>query len=104
MVRTAHAAKNDDLLRKAYGFANWCRTQQAEDLWNAAGVSFYEHLFDAWSDRELILPWLSPEALRDSMPLWQARLNPAQLAELRELIDNRTEHRWREYSTDVQSA
>src|SRR5438552_15545583 len=46
MVRQAHDGNDVDLLRRIYGFAEWCLEQTAKDLWNAAGVAFYEHLFD----------------------------------------------------------
>ncbi len=51
-----HAAKNgnEDMLRQCFDFAQWCFDQDAKDLWNAAGVSFYEHLADN-KDVELIV-------------------------------------------------
>jgi hypothetical protein len=34
-------------LEKIYGFADWCASQKEKELWNAAGVAFYEHLADS---------------------------------------------------------
>ena len=34
------------MLRRIYGYASWARGQPVDDIQNAAGVSFYEHLFD----------------------------------------------------------
>jgi hypothetical protein len=51
MVWHAHDAGDDPKLRAIYGFAAWCREQQSDALWNAAGVSFYKHLFDERNDR-----------------------------------------------------
>lgn len=46
-TREAHIKNDIDKLNKFYGFAEWCFSQKnAHDLWNAAGVSFYEHLGD----------------------------------------------------------
>jgi hypothetical protein len=44
----AEAHKNNDVVRiqKIYDYAEWCSMQKEEKLWNAAGVSFYEHLAD----------------------------------------------------------
>ena len=46
MSRDAHKAGDVDTLRKIYDFAEWCFEQRAKEMWNAAGVAFYEHLFD----------------------------------------------------------
>jgi hypothetical protein len=46
-VRTAHQEGDTETLRRIYGFAEWCSEQKAKDLWNAASVSFYAHLFDS---------------------------------------------------------
>lgn len=56
----AHKANDRDRLEKIYTFAEWCSQQIATDLWNAAGVSFYEHLGDY------------PETLT-AMPQWVKR-------------------------------
>ena len=97
-VKAAHRAQDDVVLRRVYGFADWCRAQRTENLWNAAGVAFYEHLFDTWSDRERVLPWLSPAVIADSWSLWEARLTSEELAELQRSLERRTVHRWREYA------
>ena len=43
---TIEAHKNKDIsrLKKYYAFAEWCFRQKEKDLWNSAGVAFYEHL------------------------------------------------------------
>ena len=35
-----------DRVQKIYEYAEWCFSQKDKKLWNAAGVSFYEHLGD----------------------------------------------------------
>jgi hypothetical protein len=72
------------------GFAEWCAEQKAKDLWNAAGVAFYEHLFD--SHRSLwpeFVRWLSPRVVEDCMGLWEWRLSEKELAEVRRLLAER---------------
>jgi hypothetical protein len=86
-VREAHQAGDAETLRRVYGFAEWCAEQKAKDLWNAAGVAFYEHLFD--SHRSLwpeFVRWLSPRVVADCMGLWEWRLSAEDLAEVRRLL------------------
>lgn len=86
-VRTAHEEGDTEALRRIYGYAEWCSEQEAKDLWNAAGVAFYEHLFD--SHRSLwpeIVRWLSPRVVADCMSLWEWRLSAEDLAEVQRLV------------------
>jgi hypothetical protein len=86
-VLDAHARRDDDALRRAYGFAQWCHHQRAgSDLPNAVGVCFYEHLFDDWSLRQEVVPWLAPEVREAVLPLWEQRLDADQMSELRRLL------------------
>ncbi|MFY9550333.1 MAG: hypothetical protein WAU32_04220 [Thermoanaerobaculia bacterium] len=93
-VEQAHADGNEEFLKRAYGFAGWCGSQNGKDLWNAAGVAFFEHAFDRWNQRHLVVPWLSPQVIADSWPLWESRLNRVQLSELRELFEKRRERKY----------
>ena len=71
-VRTAHQDREVETLQRIYGFAEWCFEQKAKDLWNAAGVAFYEHLFD--SHRSLwpeFVQWLSPRVIEGCWGLWE---------------------------------
>ena len=51
MVWRVHDAGDETTLRAIYGFPAWCRSHRSGEAWNAAGVSFYEHLFDERKDR-----------------------------------------------------
>jgi len=87
MVRLAHAEEDDERLRQIYGFAEWCFEQNAKELWNAAGVAFYEHLFDShpslWHE---VVEWLSPSVVEGCWGLWEFRLSSQDLAEVRRLL------------------
>jgi len=89
-VREAHQDGDLDTLRRIYGFAEWCSEQQPKDLWNSAGVAFYEHLFDShrshWPE---MVRWLSPRVVDDCMGLWELRLSEADMAEVRRLFAER---------------
>jgi hypothetical protein len=94
-TRQAHRRGDDDALRRAYGFAQWCHHQRrGSELPNAVAVAFFEHLFDDWSVREDVVPWLSPVVRRDVWTLWDARLSEPQLSELRQLFDGDTVRHW----------
>jgi hypothetical protein len=94
-VRDAHQRDDEDALRRAYGFAQWCHHQRhGSELPNAVGVAFYEHLFDDWSLRGQVAPWVSPHVARDIWPLWQDRLEAPKLAEIRRLLGHCTAPRW----------
>jgi hypothetical protein len=71
MVREAHDNDDHDLLMRIYCFAQWCHAQEAKDLWNAAGVAFYEHLFDERKYWVEVIPWLSPSVIADCWSLWE---------------------------------
>ncbi|HEX5444517.1 MAG TPA: hypothetical protein VFW87_11830 [Pirellulales bacterium] len=96
-VRQAHQEGDADALRRIHGFAAWCAEQNAKDLWNAAGVAFYEHLFDShrslWGE---FVRWLPPRVLADCRALWEARLSVEDLAEIRRLVAERREPRYAE--------
>src|SRR5215831_14309238 len=61
LLRPAHQENNTLLLQKIYAYAEWCTLQKAKDLWNAAGVGFYEHLGDHPITLENIPQWVKPE-------------------------------------------
>jgi hypothetical protein len=87
LVREAHQEGDTEALRRIYGFAEWCFEQKAKDLWNAAGVAFYEHLFDCHRSlwREYVR-WLPPRVVEGCWGLWEWRLEAQELAEVRRLI------------------
>ena len=87
LVEQAHRENRTDFLSRAYRFADWCRQQKSKELWNSVGVSFYEHLFDEKWMRPLVVPWLFPEVVRDHWSLWEMRLKPQELAEVKALVD-----------------
>lgn len=85
-VCQAHRDGDDKLLARIYALAEWCRSQPEQEIWNSVCVSFYEHLFDeAWM-RPLVPRWLSDKAVADAWPLWEYRLAPDALAEVRALL------------------
>jgi len=64
------------------GFGAWALRQQAEQVWNAAGVVFLEHIFDKPDNFPLVAPRLPMSLVRGVGTLWEGRLTPKQLNEL----------------------
>lgn len=90
----AHEEEDIETLGQIYGFAEWCLSQRAKTLWNPAGVSFYEDIFNRRRFWEQIIPWLSPQVVYMVRGLWELPLTPAELQEVHKLLsaDERFRH------------
>ncbi len=85
--RGAHERGDERELTLIYAYSEWCLNQKSKNLWNSAGVCFYEHLFDMprliWPD---ITPWLSPNVVTACKGLWECRLQTEEMRCVEELI------------------
>jgi hypothetical protein len=70
----AHLNNDHERLKKIYAFAEWCFRQKEKDLWNAAGVSFYEHLGDHEAVFEQMHNWVSREIYQEIRGLLELRI------------------------------
>ena len=70
----AHRHRDDHLLHRIYGFAEWCLRSKSKYWWNSAGVCFYGKLFDERSRWTEVLPWLSPYVVENCITLWSGRV------------------------------
>ena len=86
MAEQAHKNHDTDSLGRIYGFAEWCLHQTDKDLWNSAGVAFYEHLFDERSLWDQIVPWLSTEVISQVQGLWEMMLPREEYQELTKVL------------------
>lgn len=77
-----HRENNNDRLQKIYDFAEWCLRQKNKDLWNAAGVSFYEHLGDQAETRQDIRRWVKPDIYAEIRGLLAARLGNKEMQQI----------------------
>ncbi len=88
--RDAHESSDECELTSIYAYSEWCLNQKARDLWNSAGVCFYEHLFDMpklfWPD---IVAWLSPNVVAGCKGLWECRVKTDDMNHIEELITSR---------------
>ncbi|MGC4035440.1 MAG: hypothetical protein QM764_05725 [Chitinophagaceae bacterium] len=77
-----HKVKNIESLQKIYDFAEWCFRQKSKDLWNAAGISFYEHLGDYPETRQEMRQWVKPDIYKDIRGLLELRLIDKELQQI----------------------
>src|SRR5918994_4421240 len=83
----AHRAEYNARLETIYSFAEWCARQPAKELWNAAGVGFYEHVFDEPGIREKVAPWLPNDIRAVHEGLWQLPLEPDDFATVKKILE-----------------
>jgi hypothetical protein len=96
MAQSAHKVGDEETLKRVYGYAEWCFQQWHTDLLNAAGVAFYEHLFDDRSIWKDVVVWLSPDVFPQIVPLWKFRLSATQFEQVMKLWQKRQVSHWRE--------
>ena len=77
-----HKANDFGRLQKIYDFAEWCFRQKDKDLWNSAGVSFYEHLGDSPETLNEIRRWVKPDIYAEIRGLLELRLSSLALRQL----------------------
>ncbi len=73
--------------------------QGDKDLWNAAGVSFYEHLGDRCPTRQEIPYWVKPDIFEAVAGLLELRMGKEEVEKLRRMYERpretpRKQPRW----------
>ena len=82
VTRQAHIKKDKERLKKIYAFAEWCHQQRDEKLWNAVGVSFYEHLVDTDETYRDFTNWITKEIYLEIRELIRQRADEEQMRRL----------------------
>jgi hypothetical protein len=83
----AHERSDTEDLRKVYGYAEWCFRQRDKDLRNAAGVGFYEHLFNRHPTRQEIPYWVKPDIFEVIVGLLEMRIGNEEVEKLRGMYE-----------------
>jgi hypothetical protein len=83
----AHKEKNTDRLTKFYAFAAWCMRQKEKELWNVAGVSFYEHLGDYEETFTAMPGWITKDIYHQIRGLLEWRLSSEKFQLLEQMMD-----------------
>lgn len=78
----AHICNDTDKLKKIYAFAAWCFSQKNEELWNAAGVAFYEHLGDQEETLAAFTRWIPKNIFINVRGLLERRITTEELKKL----------------------
>lgn len=85
IVIQAHLDHDNNKLSKIYAFAEWCHGQRDQKLWNAADVSFYEHLLDHEETSKQFTNWIKKDIYFDIRDLlMQNKPNEKQIGRLDE--------------------
>ena len=86
LTKDAFQRGDEDLLARIFDYAAWSARRPAKEVWNAVGVSFYEHLFNVartpdWLD---CVAKLTPrDVINDVSALWEGQLSEGELRRLR---------------------
>lgn len=78
----AHDRADGATLAAIYDFAAWCSRQKEKDLWNAAGVSFYEHIVDHPAALRELPRWVPPDVFHSISSLLQWRMGDEEFGKL----------------------
>ena len=84
LCRKAHKSGDAQALEGIYGYAQWCLQQDEEELWNAAGVAFYEHLVDDPITRDALTGWVKPEVFEQVAGLFECRMETGEFRAMAE--------------------
>jgi hypothetical protein len=87
-TQDSHRLRNNQALYRAYGSAEWCLHQESKEFWNAAGLCFYESLFDEQDQWEDVIPWLSPYVVAECSCLWETRLGAEKFEVLKQKLSS----------------
>lgn len=85
LPRCRSAYDNGDAaeLERIFAFATWCSSQRANELWNAAGVAFFEHLPDIPGLVGDLPRWVPKAVFEDVASLLQQRISAQELTAIR---------------------
>ncbi|WP_207512419.1 DUF7674 family protein [Longitalea luteola] len=84
VARQAHIDNDSERLERIYSFAAWCLKQKDKELWNAAGVGFYEHLVDTEETFQQLTNWVTKEIYVEVRELLYQRADDEQIKRLDE--------------------
>jgi hypothetical protein len=102
-TKAAHRADDESFLVRSYAFAHWCLAQQDRDLWNSAGVAFFQVLFDDLPANEIV-PWIAAAAFSEISPLLEARYGAERARKIRKRFEARKETLERNYPSVIARA
>jgi len=81
--KTAYDKGDTAELERIFAYASWCSSQRADELWNAAGVAFFEHLPDIPGLVGDLPRWVPKTVFEDVASLLQQRISARELTAIR---------------------
>jgi hypothetical protein len=102
-AQAAHRKHDEEFLFRAYAFAQWCASQPEREIWNPAGVAFFEHVFDDAKPNDIV-PWISPKVLADIESLLEFRLGAERCREIKKAFAARTVRKNEKYASLIAGA
>ena len=90
--REAHENEDNEELQKIYGYVAWCAHQNNKDLWNAAGVGFYEHIIDCRQAVDQFHRWVEPDIFEDISELLEWAMGQTRFQKLKDGYETKTEN------------
>ena len=103
VVKQAHLSRDEEFLFRVHAFADWCMRQPEQEIFNPAGVAFYENLFDDRPHDEAI-SWISPTVFADIEELLGFRLGAERFAKVKAAYAKRTSFNDRKYASVIAQA
>jgi hypothetical protein len=79
ILENSFKAKDLEKIENIFSYAEWCFRQKEQKLWNAAGVSFYEHLGDSSETFSNFTTWVKKDIYLDIRGLLQLRIKEEKL-------------------------
>ena len=76
MVDEAHQQNNENDLVRIYKFTEWCYSQKDNDpdIWEAASITFYQHLLDNDLTLWAIPYWVKPDTFQEKRDDFETRM------------------------------
>jgi hypothetical protein len=82
-------SNNRQEIQKAFDYAHWAADQEEDDLWNAAGVGFFEHVFEKMDYFGIVVSYLTKDDVRAYMDLWEMFCEKGRFEELQDKLKQR---------------
>mgnify|MGYP001454628956 FL=1 len=79
----AHKTSDKESLKRIYGFAVWCSRQPERELWNAAGVAFFEKLAQHRNITDQLPDWVPKDVFENVSSLLEDAIGADALDSIR---------------------
>jgi hypothetical protein len=78
----AFKENDEDLWRRIFAFAEWSFYQEEKEIWNPAGVSFYEYIFDCESMEAKAAKAIPSEIYKEIRNLFESKYSAQRMGRI----------------------